>query len=647
MKEGYFLNDSFLDENIDINENAILRNSPELLKILLRDRTTGKNIIWATKTYELLGKEFEARERIKVKLITGKNSSLIRPRIEKLKYEKKERTKEKAEVFTPTWIVKKQNNIIDQEFHDLELKEYITKVWLEIACGEAPYMVSRYDTVTGEAIPIKNRVGFIDKKLNRISEEIDAELEWVNYAKIAFQTSFGYEFQGDSILIARENLLYTFLDYYVAKFEKQPDMGLQKEIAKIISYNIFQMDGINSLIPYSGKQKRKDELEQLDLFGELKMEIEEIEDTQKINIPSKIKYWKSKKMVEFQAFTKEEKLMKFDVVIGNPPYQNELTGTSDKPIYNEFLDESYKIANKAIFITPGRFLFNTGKTPKKWNEKMLFDTHLKVSFYEQNSSKVFPSTDIKGGVAITYYDSTKEFGAIRTFTQFEELNSIINKVVSNNNKFVNITTFIFTSNRFNLKELFSEYPDFKNMIGSNGKEKRLTTSIFEMLNIFENNQNNKDQIEITGLVNLKRVNKFINSKFIEINSNLEKYKVILPKSNGSGKLGEKLSSPFIGKPNLGYTQTFISIGSFDSKDEAENVLKYIKTKFTRVMLGTIKVTQDNNRDTWKNVPMQDFTSKSDINWTKSISEIDKQLYEKYNLNEEEINFIETKVKEME
>jgi hypothetical protein len=165
----------------------------------------------------------------------------------------KRRTKGKAEVFTPIWIVKKQNEIVDQEFKNLELKDYISKVWLEIACGEAPYMVSRYDSVTGEFIPIQKRVGFIDKKLNRISQELEDEIEWINYAKLAYQTSFGYEFQGDSLLIARENLLYSFLDYYVAKFNKQPEIKLQKEIAKIISYNIFQMDGLNYDV-YGGNQ---------------------------------------------------------------------------------------------------------------------------------------------------------------------------------------------------------------------------------------------------------------------------------------------------------------------------------------------------------------------------------------------------------
>ncbi len=125
------------------------------------------------------------------------------------------------------------------------------------------------------------------------------------------------------------------------------------------------------------------------------------------------------------------------------------------------------------------------------------------------------------------------------------------------------------------------------------------------------------------------------------------YKIILPKSSGSGVFGEELSSPMIGEPGLGHTQSFISIGRFKHREEAEFALKYLKTKFARALLCTLKVTQDNNKATWVNVPIQDFSENSDINWNKSISEIDQQLYEKYNLTQEEIEFIETQVRPIE
>jgi hypothetical protein len=348
----------------------------------------------------------------------------------------------------------------------------------------------------------------------------------------------------------------------------------------------------------------------------------------------------------------EDKQFKFDVIIGNPPYQEELESTSDKQIFPFFMDEAYKIGKKVELITPAKFLSNAGKTSKKWNEKMLRDPHLKVLYFEQDSSKVFSNTDIKGGVCVTYRDVTKELGPIGTFTPFKELQNIIHKVVFNKNlKFVPISTTIYLQNKFNLDMLYKDYPEIKSKIGSSGKEKRLTTSIFQ-LPIFVTKKDEDHLIKIWGIVNSNVRNyRFMNEEYLEPSSVLHSYKVLLPKSNGSGALGEVLSTPLIGAPLIGapligYTQSFIGIGKFDDRLEAENEMKYIKSKFCRAMLGTLKVTQDNNKGTWENVPLQDFTNESDIDWTKSIAEIDQQLYKKYNLSEKEINFIETHVKGM-
>lgn len=188
-----------------------------------------------------------------------------------------------------------------------------------------------------------------------------------------------------------------------------------------------------------------------------------------------------------------------------------------------------------------------------------------------------------------------------------------------------------------------DYPDLS--IGSEGRERRLTTSIFS-LNIFYDNKKHSDDIEIIGLIDNKRVRKFIECKYIEDNGNLNTYKVIVPKSNGSGAIGEVLSTPILGEPILGYTQSFIGIGNFKNKAESTAALKYIKTKFARTMLGILKVTQDNSKKTWKYVPLQDFTESSDIDWSKSIHEIDEQLYAKYGLSDNEIQFIENKVQTM-
>ena len=331
--------------------------------------------------------------------------------------------------------------------------------------------------------------------------------------------------------------------------------------------------------------------------------------------------------------------MKFDVVIGNPPYQEETKDTSDKPIYNYFMSEAYKFADKVCFITPARFLFNAGKTPKKWNAKMLNDKHLKVAYYEQDSSNVFPNTDIKGGVAITYRDTQENFGKIGTFTHFEELNSILRKVL--NNSFESIEPIVGVQLDYKFKKEFK--------ISQVG----LKTNVFKkQKHLFTDSQVTDTQVAILGLNGRNRVYKYIESKYFDLPQNHQKWKVYLPKSNGSGAIGEVLSTPLVGEPLVGeplvgHTETFIGIGEFNNREEAENLLKYIKTKFARTMLGTLKITQDNTRSAWRNVPLQYFTNNSDIDWSQSITQIDQQLYKKYGLDEREIKFIEEKVREME
>lgn len=338
-------------------------------------------------------------------------------------------------------------------------------------------------------------------------------------------------------------------------------------------------------------------------------------------------------------------VMKFDVVIGNPPYQQEAKGASTRgeQIYPYFVDLAYELADIVTLITPGRFLFNAGATSKTWNKKMLSDEHVKVIKYEQDSSKIFPRVDIKGGVAITLRDNNKIIGPIGTFTAFKVLNEIIKKVTPWLENGC-LSDIIYVQNKFDLDVLNREVP------GANRTDKRLESNIFTLFNqIFTEDRQSENDIMIMGNdEHNKRVHRYVDKKFLDMNHpNLYKYKVLVPKSNGSGALGEKLSTPLIGEPLIGYTKTYIGIGSFDSKYEGESALKYVKTKFARAMLGILKITQHNPRGTWKYVPLQDFTPNSDIDWTKSIPEIDQQLYAKYKLTEEEINFIETKVQAME
>lgn len=350
--------------------------------------------------------------------------------------------------------------------------------------------------------------------------------------------------------------------------------------------------------------------------------------------------------------------MKFDVVIGNPPYQDKTKGDNDSfapPVYHSFMDLSYKLADTVTLITPARFLFNAGSTPKAWNEKMLKDEHLKIVKYEPISGNIFPKTDIKGGVVITLRDKNKNFKSLDEkyapagiFIPFNELTSIMHKVVNKN--FQSFSDIIYSRTAYKLtKKLHEDYPNAINKL-SKGHAFDMSSNIFHLLPkvFFEEEPNDEyNYVKILGRDKNKRVYKYIRQEYVYNQYNLDKYKVFVPQANGSGTLGEVISSPTIGFPNIGSTETFISIGAFDDIFEAKATLNFIKTKFVRTILGILKITQNGNKEVWKLVPMQDFTINSDIDWSKSIHEIDLQLYKKYNLSDKEINFIETKVQAME
>lgn len=339
--------------------------------------------------------------------------------------------------------------------------------------------------------------------------------------------------------------------------------------------------------------------------------------------------------------------MKFDYCIGNPPYQAENENNHrNPPVYHSFMDAAYTIADKVELITPARFLFNAGQTPKNWNEKMLNDEHFKVLSFEKDGSVVFPNNDIKGGIVISLRDATKKFGKIGVFIDSKQLGDIVNKVkplIAHS-----LTEIANPKSYYGFEEkLYIDYPTYKSRL-TKGNEYIIDADIFQkMPEIFMNKvKDESNYIIVHGRNERGRTKKFIEKKYIKDNEGLNKYKVFITGANGSGKFGETLSSPFVAEPFNIHTQTYMSIGSFNSRFEANACLRYICSKFGRTMLYVLKVTQNNPKDTWRYVPLQDFTEKSDINWAKSIHEIDEQLYKKYNLSQEEVEFIETHVKEM-
>jgi len=270
-----------MQSKIDISENNIVRNYPKVLDILLLDRTTKQNIFWATDNYKHLGNNFQYFSKINTKSITGSNDKVIMPRVLKSKTLQKTRSKNMAEVYTPSWVCNEQINLIDNAWFEKEnlfnkklivddktvtwktnnkkiefpqgktWKDYIKDTKLEMTCGEAPYLASRYDTTTGEFIAVKNRIGFLDRKLRVISENIDNYQEWLQYTELAYKSVYGYEFHGDSLLLARETLLYTFIENYYEKFSTEAKLEDIQNIAHIISWNLWQMDGLKFVIPNS------------------------------------------------------------------------------------------------------------------------------------------------------------------------------------------------------------------------------------------------------------------------------------------------------------------------------------------------------------------------------------------------------------
>lgn len=341
-------------------------------------------------------------------------------------------------------------------------------------------------------------------------------------------------------------------------------------------------------------------------------------------------------------------MKKFDFCIGNPAYQEETDSESTRkaPIYNSFMDEAYKIAEVVELITPARFLFNAGQTPKDWNQKMLADPHLKVLYYEPNAATIFANTDIKGGVAITYRNSTIDYGPIRAFVPYEEVRSILKKAGAQSVE-ESLTDIADSSNVYDLKNIYADHPDYRKYVGDGGRHSQLKTNVLNINPIFTDIPTAEDDFAVFGLVNGKRGKKYCHRRYLKNeHKSLFKYKVLVPKATGSGKFGDTFPELIIVKPTEAFTQTYISIGTFDSEEEAINLSKYLKTKFCRTLLYVLKVTQDNLPAVWRFIPKQIFSSKSDIDWSSSIAEIDQQLYKKYSLSDEEIEFIETHVKEM-
>lgn len=414
------------------------RYPTRILETLLCDRTTGRNIIWADNEYEALGDGYLGDDEITVEKITGANSNVIKPRIAKEQERQSKRTKSRAEVFTPSWLCNQMNNDLDEiwfgrrdvfnvetnngwspcddpvEFPEdtgRDWRAYVKSKRLEITCGEAPFVCSRYDTVTGDALHVEERIGFLDRKLRVVTENANIRTEWLEWVLAALKASYGFEYQGDNLLIARINVFETFCEHLRNRWGDEPTIEVLDQVAWIVSWNFWQMNGFTDAVPTNKTdvviqstlvEPEPDPAQQslFDMFDDV-FEEEITPEEPKETVPLCVIYdWQNNEPYELASLKGKACPMgkKFYAVIGNPPYQGKSDSNGRKPpIYHYFMDAAFSVAERVELVTPARFLFDAGQTPKEWNRKMLSDPHFMVARYEADANAVFSSVEIKGG----------------------------------------------------------------------------------------------------------------------------------------------------------------------------------------------------------------------------------------------------------
>ena len=636
-----------------------------LVAILLADRSSGAFIRWACNAYTTHGESYAADQEIYPHQV-----HLIQERTRKTQEEQRDRTKKSAEVFTPAWLCNAMINARDavyfgreEVFNRMEApswtptrktidfpttasgrrlawERYIDARCLEITCGEAPFLVSRYDAADGRPIPLAERIGILDRKLRIIGEHTCTAEDWFHWAKRALESAYAYEYQGDSLFLARLNLFLSISEYHRHLWKRPLNRHQQEEVARILSWNLWQMDGLTATTPFVTKQGKPED----SLFDFYAITAE------RRPLRSLIRDWRGKKTIRFSELNLST-TMKFDFVIGNPPYQEMSKNKMTRSIYPDFVRSSQAIGQIVSLVMPARWMSGENgpyRETQHFIDEMLKGDHLQSFHLYPNSSDLFPNVDIKGGVCFFVWNrayscdrvnyTITENGAYKkvltsfrsaenVIIRFPELISILEKTKAISTIYLN--TWVSSRNPFGfISDLFT-----KNKEG--------------VSRISEEKQQDDDYL-VHGLLKNKRVIRYIPNSALKKNIHIaHSYKVFLPRANGSGVFGEVFSTPMIGTPMMICTETFLQIGVFDNCTEAENLLKYVKTKYFRTMVGIKKTAVFNYKECFTFVPLQDFTAASDIDWSRSVAEIDRQLYAKYGLSAEEVAFIEEKIKPME
>ena len=622
-----------------------------VLPLLLADKSTGRNIIWATDPPQALSDTVTDKSEMTPAQLHQLGFEAIQARAGKQADAQQQRTRRRGEVCTPAWVCNKMINALDADWFGREgvfnteqpqgwqaregqvefpaskgkaplWQQYIDSRRLEITCGEAPFLASRYDAATGEMIPVQQRIGILDRKLRVVSETVKEEKEWLYWAKRAVQATYGYEYQGDNLLLARTNLLLTFAEHLQARWQRSSTTQELKATANIIAWNLWQMDGLKRSIPGGKLHPDTEQLDLFSMFGDAEESVP--------SVSCKVKNWRKGShgtAQNFETIQEGSTSMKFDYVIGNPPYQisDGGAGVSATPIYNRFIEAIKTTHPGAIcLIIPAKW-YSGGKGLDKFREEMLGDRHISTLVDYSNSLDVFPNVDVAGGVC--YFVWKEAYNGKCKYTNYR--NGKATTAYRDLNEFQTFIRYPVASEI--VKKVKEDGELTLDKVVSSRKPFGLATTAKPMKigDITLRYNGGRGPYKSTEI----RVGTEMIDQWKIIISRLTAEHAGQPAKDGKYRV---LSTMELLKPGEICSETYLVAGAFDSKEEASNYMDYLKTQFVRFLILQIAMTQQLSKASFAFVPCQDFTRK----WT------DEQLFEKYDLSSEEVNYIQGMIKEM-
>lgn len=684
-----------MEKMIDITSSLIA----PFLDILLQDKTTKKNIIWATDSYQEFGEGFADTDQIK-KIRLLQQSNIIKPRIQKSLEAQQSRTRKKAEVSTPAWLCNMMNNYCDEvwfgrknvfnkenENHTWSVVEetiefpqqkhrkiplwqrYIDSRRLEITCGEAPYLVSRYDVSTGKVIyPLNRRIGLLDRKLRIVNENTNSHdyETWIKWVLRAFRACYGYEYQGDNVLLARINLFLTFIEYYQERWGYAPDKETLEVVIDRIVWNIWQMDGLRNVVP-QGKCCSKHE--SMDLFGNWKSFDEELGKSAFCRIYN----WRQMHSIFFDTLKRGSEMMekkpkeekqkrefKFDFIIGNPPYQKESSGSTSKTngqkpmtnIFQYFQEAADELTGDvSVLIYPGgRWIHQSGKGMQIFGKKQINDKRLSIVKFYPDAGELFGNAaSLSDGITIVVKNQHKNTDGFRyiysekgkTYCVYADnpreklmpLNPHDVPIAKKINRGVKKYGIQFLHDAILPRSLFPIESDFVEKNPSKvrryeGNDEKIDFKKY--VKLFTNNKAGKAG-RATWFVTNKNV--------ITKNANyISEWQVVVSSANAGGQKRDNQLEIIDNHSAFGRSR--LALKSFKIKEEAENFYKYISSYFIRY---TFLLTDEALTSLGKEVPdFMDYSINNKvINFNKNI---DFQLCNIFEITDEEFSYMKNRVR---